>query len=397
MGQRAIARRLNLTRHSVRTILSSSSRPFVSPLNQRWDEGDKGAEASGVVEAPDRRHALESLLASIGVDQTVWRVKRWVANRWGDPGRFNWQTKAWLERIAPEESRLDELISRLEAAAPIDPAPPAPEVRRSGRALEVSIMDPHFGLRAFAGPAGADYSFEKAESLWWASIWGILERAKQHGPFDRICFVLGNDLMHADNVFHTTTQGTGQPEMDSWTATFIRVEELVLRTINLLLEHAAAVDVLVIPGNHDRQSAFALGRVVSAYYRHCNRVAVTSTGSPYSFWRFGVNLVGFDHGHSIKPSDLPGLMANECRDVWHDVWHCQWHCGDQHREAPQFGGHGITIKYLPSFVAWNEWHKIKGYSWSHRAALGFIYDERGGAIAQVQVNAREVYGTQSAE
>jgi hypothetical protein len=43
-------------------------------------------------------------------------------------------------------------------------------------------------------------------------------------------------------------------------------------------------------------------------------VTVDASASPYKFFHYGVNLIGFDHGHSIRQAvRLAALMANECR------------------------------------------------------------------------------------
>jgi len=389
-GARRIAETLGVTRHEaskyINAIDGGTPRGRVSVRAEQ-----KTMEVSGNVRATSRSQSLAALMVDAEVDLDVWRVSRWVANMWGKPEDPSWQVKAWLERKPQEECLLDELITKLENNSPVVPLEfTKPDRKVANRALEISIADPHFGMRAFCGPSGSDYSFENASEIYKRSIELLLERALGCGPIDQICFVTGNDFMHADNVFHTTTAGTHQPEMDSWHETFIRSEELLISTI-LGLASMCPVHVVMVPGNHARQSEFALGRILRAYFMNDERVTVDAGPEPYKFWHFGVNLIGFDHGHSIKATRLASLMANERPTVWGMTWNREWHCADQHRETPTFSEFGVNIKYLPSMVTWNEWHKIKGFSWAHRASLGFLYDHDRGLISTPQVNVREVY------
>jgi hypothetical protein len=398
MGDDAIARRLGVTRHSVRkaqrellldTEPEGGSR--TSGLSTNHDTSSGSMTISGIVHASDNVHSLEALLEDARVDMRIYQVSKWTANYWGKPGDYNWQVKAELRPRDPQSIGLEHLIEELKQQSPEREYKYHPKViENSRRALEISMMDVHYGMRCFSPAACEDYSPEMAETLVWRTVDLMLERALSFGPFEKIVLPFGNDWMHHDNVFHTTTAGTGQPEAESWHHTFVQAKYLIWDLIEALSDHAP-VEVVVIPGNHDRQTAFALGQVVEARFWNDENITVYADPAPYKFWRYGINLTGFEHGHSIKPKDLPGIVINECRGILPEVRSIQWHCGDQHREAPRFGDHGIVTKYLPSFVAGNEWHKLKGFSWAHRASIGFVYDYHGGIICQPQVNANEIY------
>lgn len=373
------------TRHGVRRMMheSSGDSPQISPHVQSIEHNTEGMIATGVCQA----RSLEEMIALLGADMNEWRVFKWVGNQWG--GGDMWQIKVWFTHKLPQEYAIEHLITRLQNNAPVAPmlfsyAP----LSGGNRALEISVADPHFGLRAFKPVAGSNYNFRIAEDLWRSSIKLLLERADPY-RFDNIIFPMGNDIIHADNVWHTTTGGTGQPEMDSWHHTFMRVEELLIETIAGLAS-LAPVHVPVVPGNHGRQSEFALGRILKAYFHNNPNVTVDCSGSPYTFVRYGCNLIGLEHGHSIKANRLASLMAAERPEDWAETWNREWHCADQHRDSALMSEFGVVIRYLPSMVATNEWAKIKSFSSQHRASLGFIYGKEEGRIGSVQVNYHEL-------
>ncbi len=105
-----------------------------------------------------------------------------------------------------------------------------------------------------------------------------------------------------------------------------------------------------------------LGRLLAAYCHSDASVSVDASANPYKFHHYGVNLIGFDHGHSIRETvRLAALMANECRDVW-----------------------GQTV--------YREWHRIKSYNWQKRGGMAFVWDHDAGPICRLQVNVSSYTG-----
>ena len=176
-------------------------------------------------------------------------------------------------------------------------------------------MDPHYGMMCYQGDSDHSWDLEKCEQLCMWSIDQLLADAEKYGPFEEIVFPFGNDFLHHDNLEHTTTRGTPQPEGVSFLYAYERAIQLAVTMVERMAE-VAPVKIIQVSGNHDQVAAFTLGHVLNAYYRNDPNVEVDVSPSPYKFWRFGTNLLGLDHGHHIKAPRLAGLMAHECRDVW---------------------------------------------------------------------------------
>ncbi len=349
---------------------------------------------------------LDDALRVGNVDLQMWEVDRYSINSWevtmhdelDIPQTYtNWQVKVWLKRKATEVRSLELLLQEMEKKSVIVKYH-APKSKKATfeRELEISIMDPHLGMRCFPPAADKEWSIETCTNMMMEMLTYLLKAAEMYGPFERIILPIGNDLYHADGVFHTTTQGTLQPEMDSWSHVYLAGEKLTLSEIDLCLQYAP-VKVFSIMGNHDRQSIFTLGRVIQAYYHNDNRVEVDASSSPYKFHHFGVNLIGFEHGHSIRQTvRLAALMANECASVWGKTLYREWHLGDQHRKGSakpcMMEEQGVSVEFLPGLTSVNEWHKIKAFSWQKRAGTAFVWDKKMGPIARLQTHISNVDG-----
>lgn len=362
----------------------------------------------------------DQLIKEAGVDMDLFEVDRVVINNYETAGKLhfgqdetgywkpqelwktgNLQIKVWLRRKKDQLIALESLLKRLEKKSPICRKIRRKRIRKGNRRMiEISIMDPHLGMICHKPASQNTWSLDECEEMFMSSIDELIRLAEPFMPVEQVVFTFGNDYLHADNIHHTTTQGTPQPEMSSWHHVYERGAELAVTAIDRI-KQVAAVKVYSVPGNHDRQSTFTLGRELKAYYRRDKNVEVDASSSPYKFHKYGVNLIGFDHGHSIKPPlRLTGLMANECsgpgspRQGWFDsTIHREWHCGDQHRKSSfPFSEQGVTVEYCPGLTPVNEWHKIKGFNWQQRGAMAWIWDYDRGPIHRLQVNISQFTG-----
>jgi hypothetical protein len=351
-----------------------------------------------------RIHTVEQLLAATKVDLAVWEVERSVVNAWGvamkevlKGGKVRVihepliQVKAWLRRKAPLIVATESVLARIEAAAPILKLP---SVRRRKfphrRSLELCIMDPHIGLLCQQPEADAPWDLDLAAAHIMASIDDLVAKTAGFGPFEEVFLPFGNDFTHADNVFHTTTAGTGQPEAIAWHHVYVRAEGIAIEMVERVRQIAKRVHIYEVPGNHSRMADFTLARLLKAYFRHDPGVQVDASSSPYKFHRFGTNLIGYEHGHSVAQIRLAALMANERGRDFAECTHREWHLGDQHRKGSArpaaLEEQGVSVEFIPGLTAPNEWHRLKAFNHQRRGAVAWAYDFSTGPIARVQHN-----------
>jgi hypothetical protein len=364
---------------------------------------------------------LDGVLETSKVDLSIWEVERWVANKWdcvakvrsypldadGKPAKNKkdalewqrqlaatelWQVKVWFKRKKAEIRSLDLLLDELRAGPIVLPVYNHKPQPKTARALEISVVDPHLGLMCDRPHSDTSWSLDACEQAFMSTVEKLVELAAVHGPFDKVVAPIGNDFLHADNYEHKTTGGTPQPEMHSYHTVWLRGQKLLLWYVEKL-RSIAPVEIKHVPGNHDRISSFTLANVVKAYYEGAKAkdVNVDASPSPYKFWQYGINLIGFEHGHSVNSIRLAALMANETRlHGWRDARYCEWHLGDQHRKGSSkpstFEEQGVSVEYLPSLTPPNEWHRIHAFNWQKRGAMAFVYDKAKGPVARLQIN-----------
>jgi len=350
-----------------------------------------GKEAS-ISLLSDRVVTVADAVAKGGLDTKLWEVDRSLLNQWEVGSKHPktghvtvtplWQVKVWMKLKTPVVTGIELLLERLENhkfKIPVRKHPKRP-VGTPHRELEISLVDPHLGLVCYPPGSQDPWDLRRCASVCMATIERAIEQASMYGPFERVILPFGHDFLHVDTVFGTTTSGTGQPEGVAWGHQFLAGETLMIEIVERLRQ-VAPVKVYMIPGNHARQTEFALGRVLKAWYRQADDVEVDAGMEPYKFHRIGKCLLGMEHGHSITPIRLAALMANECPQGWAETIYREWHLGDQHRSGSAkpsvMEEQGVSVEYLPSLVSNNEWHKLHGFTWQKRGLKAFIWNANG--------------------
>ena len=350
----------------------------------------------------------EKELRAIGNVPDDWDCLSFKPNNWIQQKTEKWEggseTQAFIAHQAkgsfrpphPGKSVAEALIKELKEASPVVPA--IHEFPRKGKArrmLEISVMDPHVGLHCFKPAADAPYDFDIAEKLY---LWAVKELSiigAGYGEVEEILFPIGNDFLHAEMMslngkgVHATSGGTPQPEMYAWHGAYMRGAAMLRKAIQYLSQ-IAPVSVLQIPGNHDRYASYTMGILMDAYFEQNENVTVDCSASPYKFKRYGCNLIGFEHGHSVSQIRLAALMANERPQDWAETKYKEWHLGDQHRKGSAkpsvLEEQGVSVEFLPSITAPNEWHRLKSFNWQKRGAMAWLWDHETGPLARLQVN-----------
>ncbi len=269
----------------------------------------------------------------------------------------------------------DELLKRMEKAAP-----KYKTVRRAKQKephlLETAIVDAHVGARILKHQTGVEYSPEQAaDSIPWA-IQQLVYQARGY-EIERVLFVLGGDNTHFDNFAKTTTKGTLMDDaMEAFSQAFVLTEQAVVQSVDWLLAKVASVEIVMVPGNHDRNVSFALSRVLRAHYRKAKDVSFIDSQQPRQYVQYGVNLIGFAHGDLGPPERSAKAMPHECREVWGETRVHEIHHGHLHMVKTEDRG-SIICRFLPNLCPPNKYANDKGYLSQHGAYAYAYHRERG--------------------
>ena len=411
-------------------IDNSFQMPSLPPLLKEGFEVDHQAKQVKIWALGDEVRTVEEALAKAEIDLTKWSIKSAKVKQYVVPMKVNQgqavvtledgdgatrtkrQTLAtqaeeprrevvWLVEVAVQPraqkwllDALDEIHERAKKHAPkytLDPLPKGPR----DLLYEISLFDHHFGKLCWAVETGQNYDLKIAEVVFYNAVMDLLARAGDRN-IDRFLFPIGQDLLHIDNVSATTTSGTALGgSTDGRYAKIVDVAfSSLIRVIDDLTKRAP-VDIVYVPGNHDKHVSYHIARELDAWYRNNKRVTVDSVFRKRKYYRYGTTLLGLGHAdiEKSKWSTLPNLMATEKPHDWAATTHHEWHVGHLHTKQkremlPVEEVDGVIVRVLASLSGLDNWHYESGY-FSKRAAEAYLWSKAEGYVGHFSVNARE--------
>ena len=292
-------------------------------------------------------------------------------------------------KLAPQAQLLqevaDELCAKVEGKCPKLPKPD--KDLPNDVMFHVGLWDQHIGMLAHASETGEDYDLKICEKLVIGAISKLVAEA---GDFGKAVLVCGGDLFHSDTRKAITERGGNHLDVDSRQFKIWEVATRILHTcVELIASRCNSIKLIVIPGNHDWESSFHLSRLLEAYYRNEKRIEVVNTPATRQYVQHGTCLLGFHHGHLVKPKDLPSLMAVEQPKAWGDTTVRHWFMGHIHRNVVE-SMHGVVMEHMESLVSPDAWSAEMGYIGSQRRLTGFLWHAKYGLRKRIYVSAAEV-------
>lgn len=87
-----------------------------------------------------------------------------------------------------------------------------------------------------------------------------------------------------------------------------------------------------VRGNHDPEAQMWLSIALSMAYENNPRVDIDIDPGDFFFHEFGKTAIFANHGHKIKPEELPGILATDHPEAWARCPHRYCYSGHIHKE-----------------------------------------------------------------
>jgi len=326
--------------------------------------------------------ALDINLAERGIKKKdVVSVKHWQSAS----GEFRFSIVTKEDLTANENDILKTVGNFIEKHSPHYPSVKR-DVKYNNHLLVINPADIHIGKYANQLETGDGYNVEIACERVLEGLQGLIDKSKGF-DVDRVLFCIGNDILHIDNVYNTTTAGTNQDVDGKWWEHFEIALALYVKCVEILRE-IAPVDVIHSMSNHDYQSGFHLAHALKSWFRLDGEVTFDISVAHRKYYKYGKNLIGLEHGDGAKMDKLPLLMAQEQPLLWSETTHRYWYLHHLHHkvkhkwlDAKDFIG--VTVEYMRSPSGTDSWHSRKGFSGVPKAVEGFLHEKVSGQVARL--------------
>lgn len=178
----------------------------------------------------------------------------------------------------------------------------------------LQIGDAHIGMLAHEAETGANFDVKIAVEEITTAAAALIAK------MPRCERMVVNDLgdgTHYEN-YKAMTEGSGHVlDFDTRFPKMIRAYiNSMLSIIDVALQRADTVDVIINRGNHSETNDVWMAELVKIAYRKSNRVNVLSNDGLHIAYRMGNTFVLVHHGHKTKPAALARLMADDYGVDW---------------------------------------------------------------------------------
>lgn len=220
------------------------------------------------------------------------------------------------------------------------------------------IGDAHIGLLAWKAETGEDHDLAIGEK----DLLGAVKLLTTQAVNSKECFIIDvGDYFHSDNNMNKTAKSGNPLDVDG---RYAKVLEVGLRLTTSLVELALKKHEIVhwrsAIGNHNEHSAIMLNAFVKATFRNNPRVIVHDEPSMFMYHKFGKNIIGVTHGHTVKAERLGSIMSEDCREYWSDTMFAYWYTGHVHHLSRK-EYENCVVETFRSLVAKDAWHHGDGY------------------------------------
>jgi len=225
-------------------------------------------------------------------------------------------------------------------------------------------------------------TLEEKKKQFYEVATKLLYRAYQSNYIDEIVFVLGSDMLHTDTYQGTTTNLTPQDSNTTWHNAFTQAFDIYATTIKLLTQFCNKLNVILVPGNHDRTKSFYLAYGLEKYFETDDNILFDTNPMPRKVFTYGSTFIGLHHG-DCKITDLPLIFAKEYCKEWGQCTYHQILTGDKHHLFEK-EIQGVRIRQLPSLSKEDNWHNQSNYVNAVKAAMAIVYDKEYGCCMTIE-------------
>lgn len=294
------------------------------------------------------------LLKAHGYDEKEWELISAKNNIWNTYSKRDGVLTLYSSKITvrPLKHGFDYERFLEKVNEKIEPIHKKSVITDGENLLEIPLFDMHFGI--------TDYDYYKPVQ---EKIIEII----QSKTWDRIFFIVGQDLLHNNGFSGKTSKGTPIDKVDmtkAWEDAYKFYCELLI----IAQEHAHHVDVSYSIANHDDSMSWAFVKTLEAKFPDISFDTDKRVRKAYIWNKV---FIGYTHGHKGANRLHESFLADFGKQMA-TANVVEIHSGHLHSEKAK-DKFGVLIRTLSTKVKTDEWHEDEGFVGAHKRFQLFEY------------------------
>ena len=260
----------------------------------------------------------------------------------------------------------------------------APKLVDSNLLTFYPLPDLHWGMLICREEVNHDMNYDLKIAKDWieTSMKYLVDRS----PNSKYCVIadLGDFLHSADD--NNRTKHGNVLDVDQRHSKIVKVAfESMRRMIEEALRKHEEVYFYSVPGNHSEYASIYLKVFLSAWFKDNKRVKIVDTNKAQQYHIFGQNIIGFSHGHELKPEKSAEVMVFDNQEVFSNTRHRYFHFGHFH-SYKSFNTPLVNIEVHSNLPPRDRWAESMGFRGEIGLSKSIVYHIDYGEISRFTFN-----------
>ena len=367
------AERLNITiedYNKLRNIIKSQELVEESAMESSYNL-EKGEAKMSTISSSEPK-TPEEIIDVLNIDTTKWKLSSYWNKQMGD----HWRVSAMITRL--KDNEVDNVAELLKSFTP-KKYKEVTRLKTPGKfktAGVLSLQDIHFGKE---GNETIDECFEE-------TVKDLINRATNSHHIEKLYYVVGGDVINMDTWNGTTTAGTPLDNCMTATEAYMQAFDSLQWSINYLKQFCDQLQVIYIPGNHDRLSSFHLAHGLSKCFSDEN-ILWDVVYQERKVFVYEDNFFAFEHGDVNTKNSLL-VYSMEYPRQWGKTLHRTLYTGHYHHKKKiqyitEHDNTGFMLKILPSLSKTDYYHYHNKFIGSRRSGVLSLHSPTKGEICEL--------------
>jgi hypothetical protein len=353
-------------------IIQKNEKSKVIETHQNLDAGT--SKITGISSTEPK--TPDEIIKLLGIDTTIWKLSQF----WNKEQNNKWLVSALITRLPQEQIVQNSFIEELSKyeLPTYDKINPVYLNESSSEKVcgVISLQDLHFGK---PGNENMGEVMDKA-------ICYLIGKAYANYNLEKIIFVIGPDTLNMDTFDGTTTKGTPVENSETATKAYMKAFDAICLAIGKIKHFCNNLEVVFIPGNHDRLSSFHLIHAVSQVFKITPEITFNTNYKERKVIMYGTNMIALEHG-DVSSKNNPLVFATDFPKEWGTSKHRFLYTGHYHgRKTKEVitenEEQGFITRIIPALTSSDYYHYHNKWTGNQRAAIIHIHEASKGLISE---------------
>ena len=348
------------------------SKELVEEGSTSYEYNLEKGEAKMEVMSSSEPKTPEEIIDILNIDITQWKLSSYWNKQMGD----HWRVSAMVTKL--KDNEVDNVAELLKGFKPkkykeVKRIETPGKIKTAG---VLSLQDIHFGKE---GNETIDKCFEE-------TIKDLIKRASDSHHLEKMYYVIGGDVINMDTWNGATTAGTPLDNCMTATEAYTQAFDALQWSINYIKQFCDELQVIYIPGNHDRLSSFHLAHALSKCFDN-PEILWDTVYLERKVFVYEDNFFAFEHGDVNTKNSLL-VYSMEYPRQWGKTLYRTLYTGHYHHKKKieyitEHENTGFMLKILPSLSRTDYYHYHNKFIGSRRSGVLSIHSPTKGEICEL--------------